>query len=67
MIGRMQFMRVRDVGVMPGLLMIAGFIVLGRLAMMVGGALVVFRDGLVVLATLVASSCSCCCPLVRVH
>src|SRR4051794_33035940 len=53
MMGRMQSVRVRDVGVMPGLLMIAGFIVLGRFAMMMGGALVVIRGGLVVLATLV--------------
>jgi hypothetical protein len=51
--GRMQSVRVRDVGVMPGLLMIAGFIVLGRFPMMVGGALMVFRGGLVVLAALV--------------
>jgi hypothetical protein len=50
---RMQSMRVGDVGVMPGLLMIAGFIVLGRFAMMMRGALVVIGGGLVVLATLV--------------
>jgi hypothetical protein len=53
MMGRMQSMRVGDVGVMPGLLMIAGFIVLGRFAMMMRGALVVIGGGLVVLATLV--------------
>jgi hypothetical protein len=52
-VGRMQSMRMRDVGVMAGLFMVASFIVLGRFAMMVGGALVVFRGGLVVLATLV--------------
>ena len=53
MMGRMQSVRVRDVGVMPGLLVIAGFIVLGGFAMMVGGALVVIGGGLVMLATLV--------------
>jgi hypothetical protein len=53
MMGRMQSMSVGHVSVMSSLLVIAGFIMLGRLAMMVGGALVVFRGGLVVLATLV--------------
>ena len=53
MMGRMQSVRVRDVGVMPGLLVIAGFIVLGGFAMMVGSALVVIGGGLVMLATLV--------------
>jgi hypothetical protein len=51
-VGRMQSMRMRDVSVMPGLLMITGFIVLGRFTMMVGGALVMIGGALVVLATL---------------
>jgi hypothetical protein len=51
-VSRMQSMRMRDVGVMPGLLRITGFIVLGRFAMMVGGALMVIGGALVVLATL---------------
>jgi hypothetical protein len=51
--GRMQSMRVGDVSVMPGLLVIAGFIMLGRFAMMMGGALVVIGGSLVMLAALV--------------
>jgi hypothetical protein len=51
--GRMQSVPVRDVGVMPGLLMIAGFIMLCRFTMMVGSALVVIRGSLVMLAALV--------------
>ena len=51
--GRMQSVRVCDVGVMPGLLMITGFIMLGHFTMMMGRALVVFRRSLVMLATLV--------------
>jgi hypothetical protein len=52
-VGRMQSMRMRDVSVMAGLFMIAGFIVLGRFAMMVGGALMMIGGGLMVLAALV--------------
>lgn len=49
----MQSMCMRDVGVMPpGLFMVSGIVVLGRFAMMVGGALMVIGGGLVVLATL---------------
>ena len=51
--GRMQSVRVCDVRVMPGLFVIAGFIMLGRFTMMVGRALVVIGGGLVMLATLV--------------
>ena len=47
----MQSMRVGDVSVMSGLLVIAGFIMLGRFAMMMA-ALSWCRGGLVVLATL---------------
>ena len=52
-VGRMQSMRVGDVSVMSGLLVIAGFITLGRFTMMMRGALVVIGGGLVMLATLV--------------
>jgi hypothetical protein len=51
--GCMQSMRVGDVSVMSGLLVIAGFIMLGRFAMMMGGALVVIGGSLVMLAALV--------------
>src|SRR6478672_4697304 len=52
-VGRMQSMRVGDVSVMSGLLVIAGFITLGRFTMMMRGALVVIGGGLVMLAALV--------------
>jgi len=51
--GRMQFMRMRDVGVMARLLVIACFIVLGRFTMMVRGGLMMLGRELVVGSTLV--------------
>jgi hypothetical protein len=51
--GRMQSMRVRDMGVMSRLLVITFFVVLGRFTMMVRGSLMMFGRGLVVAATLV--------------
>jgi len=49
MMGCMQSMRVRDVSVVPCLLVIAGFIVPGGFAVMVRGGLVVPGGGLVML------------------
>jgi hypothetical protein len=51
--GRMQFMRMRHVGVMAGLLVIARFVVLGRFTMVVRGSLMMLGCHLVVAATLV--------------
>ena len=51
--GRMQFMRMRHVGVMARLLVIARFIVLGRFTMMVRGSLMMLGRELVVGSTLV--------------
>jgi hypothetical protein len=51
--GRMQSMRMRDMGVMSRLLVIAFFVVLGRFTMMVRGSLMMLGRGLVVAATLV--------------
>jgi hypothetical protein len=51
--GSVQFMRVRDVGVMARLFVIARFVVLRRFAMMVGGSLMMLGCDLVVAATLV--------------
>jgi hypothetical protein len=51
--GRMQFMRMRHVGVMARLLVIARFVVLGGFTMVVRGSLVMLGRGLVVAATLV--------------
>jgi hypothetical protein len=53
MMGRMQSMRMRDMGVMPGLLVIAFVVVFGRFTMMVRGSLMMLRCGLVVAAALV--------------
>jgi hypothetical protein len=53
MMGRMQSMRMRDMGVMSRLLVIAFFVVLGRFTMMVRGSLMMLGRGLVVAATLV--------------
>ena len=53
MLGRMQFMRMRHVGVMARLLVIARFVVLGGFTMVVRGSLVMLGRGLVVAATLV--------------
>jgi hypothetical protein len=53
MMGRMQSMRMRDMGVMPGLLVIAFVVVFGRFTMMVRGSLMMLGRGLVVAATLV--------------
>jgi hypothetical protein len=64
-VGRMQSMRMRDVGVMAGLFMVASFIVIGRFAMMVGGALMVIGGGLVVFATLVRLRAHGCSPPAR--
>jgi hypothetical protein len=50
MMGGMQPMRMRHVGVMTGLLMIAAFIMLGGLTMMVRGVLVMLGRILVMLA-----------------
>ena len=52
--GRMQSMRMRDVGVMARLLVIACFVMLGRFTMMVRGSLMMLGGHLVVAATLVA-------------
>ena len=51
--GRMQFMRMRHVGVMARLLMLARFVVLGGFTMVVRGSLVMLGRELVVAATLV--------------
>jgi hypothetical protein len=51
--GRMQFMRMRHVGVMARLLMIARFVVLGGFTMVVRGSLVMLGRELVMAATLV--------------
>ena len=51
--GRMQSMRMRHVGVMARLLVIARVVVLGRFTMMVCGSLMMLRRELVVAATLV--------------
>jgi len=52
-VGRMQFMRMRHVGVMARLLMLARFIVLGGFTMVVRGSLVMLGRELVVAAALV--------------
>ena len=51
--GRMQAMRVRDMGVMPSLFVVPGLVMTGSLAMMVGRALVMLGRGLMVVAALV--------------
>jgi len=51
--GRMQSMRMRDVGVMARLLVIACFVMLGRFTMMVRGSVMMLGCHLVVAATLV--------------
>lgn len=52
-VGRVQAMRVREMGVMPGLLVLPVVVVLGGLAMMLGGFLVVLGRGRVMLPGLV--------------
>jgi hypothetical protein len=51
--GRMQFMRMRHVGVMARLLVIARFIVLGRFTMMVRGSFMMLGRELLMGSTLV--------------
>jgi hypothetical protein len=51
--GRVQAVRMRDMGVMPGLFVVPGLVVLGSFTMMVGGVLVMLGGGLMVAATLV--------------
>jgi len=50
MMGRMQTVRVRDMRMMSGLLVIAGCIMLGRLAVMMGCVLMVLGCGMMVVA-----------------
>jgi hypothetical protein len=52
-VGRMQFVRMRHMGVMAGLLVIARFIVLGRFTMMVRGSIMMLGRHFVVAAALV--------------
>lgn len=52
-LGGMQVMAVRDLGVVRRLFVIAGLVVLGRLAMVLGRVLVVFRSQGVVLVNFV--------------
>lgn len=52
MIGRVQRVAVRDLGMMRGLLVIAGLVMLGGFAMMLGGMLVVMRGVLVMFVNL---------------
>jgi hypothetical protein len=52
-VGSVQVMAVRDLGMMSGLLMIAGFMMFGCLAMMLGRVLMMLRGVLVVLMNLV--------------
>lgn len=65
--GRMQFMRMRHVGVMARLLVIARFVVLGGFTMVVRGSLVMLGRGLVVAATLVRLRAHVRSPLALVH
>jgi len=51
--GRMQAVRVCDMGVVPSLLMVPGIVMLGGFAVMMGGVLMVLGRGLVMLATFV--------------
>ena len=52
-VGSVQVMAVRDLGMMSGLLMIAGFMMFGCLAMMLGRVLMMLRGVLVVLMNFV--------------
>ncbi|HEY7973402.1 MAG TPA: hypothetical protein VID96_10765 [Xanthobacteraceae bacterium] len=52
-LGSVQVMAVRDLGMMSGLFMIAGFMMFGGLAMMLGRVLMMLRGVLVVLMNLV--------------
>jgi hypothetical protein len=52
-LGSVQVMAVRDLGMMSGLFMIAGFMMFGCLAMMLGRVLMMLRGVLVVLMNLV--------------
>ena len=65
--GRMQFMRMRHVGVMARLFVIARFVVLGRFAMMVRGSLMMLGRELVMGSTPCAPSRSCRSHLALVH
>jgi len=53
MMGRVQSMRMRHVGVMAGLLVIAVFVMFGRLAVVMRSGFVMLGCGLVVAATFV--------------
>ena len=53
MLGRVQRMAVRDLGMVRGLFVIAGLMMLCRLAMMLGGMLVMIRSVLMMFVNLV--------------
>ena len=65
--GRMQFMRMRHVGVMARLLVIARFIVLGRFTMMVRSCLMMLGCHLVMAATLMGFRAHVGSPLALIH
>jgi hypothetical protein len=54
-VGRMQRMAVRDLGMVRSLFVIAGFVVLGGLAMMLGGVFMMVRGVLMVLVNVVTA------------
>ena len=65
MMGRMQFMRMRHVGVMAGLLVIAVFVMFGRLAVVMRSGLVMLGCEFVVAATFVLFRTHIALPLLR--